>query len=109
MEVGGDGKLYVCKSLEDFAESGRVQRHRVKNGAYLDTFVAKGSGGLRRPAAMHFGPDGNLYVLKWSGAGTADDRVFRYDGTTGDFIDEFVTFNYGVRYTDMVFGPDGDL
>ncbi len=109
MAIGSDGKLYVCKSLSAFGEPGKVQRHLVTNGAYFDTFVPKGSGGLSRPADMQFGPDGNLYILVWSGAGTADDKVLRYDGQTGAFLGSFVTFNYGVRYTDMAFGPDGDL
>jgi hypothetical protein len=57
-------------------------------------------GGLTRPAGMHFGPDGDLYVLKWSGSGTADDMIYRYDGRSGDFLERFVTFNNGIRYTD---------
>ncbi len=47
-------------------------------------FVAPGSGGLHFPAGLTFGPDGHLYV---SSAGS--DRVLRFNGQTGAFIDVF--------------------
>src|SRR5262245_25781434 len=45
MEVGANGDLYVCKSLSGFGESGTIQHHDPKTGAYLDTLVPEGSGG----------------------------------------------------------------
>lgn len=53
-----------------------------------------------------FGPDDNLYVTS---ANT--DEILRYNGTTGAFIDAFVTAGAGGldRPTDPVFGPDGNL
>ncbi len=109
VQLGLDNKLYVCKSLSGFGQQGKVQRHVVRSGTYIDTFVAAGSGGLSRPADLQFGPDGDLYVLRWSGAGTADDQILRFDGRTGEFRGVFVSLNFGIRYTDMTFGPDGDL
>ncbi len=36
---------------------------------------------------MQFGPDGNLYVVS---SATRYEQVFRFDGTTGAFIDDLV-------------------
>jgi len=60
------------------------------------------------PQKILFGPDGNLYVLgEESGS---DYAVYRYDGTSGDFIDIFIPTSSGLRETkDMLFGPDGNL
>src|SRR5947209_3861658 len=62
----------------------------------LDHFVQDASGGLTRPRASTFGPDGNgdgapdLYVP------SADtDQVLRYDGVTGAFLDVFVPAGSG--------------
>lgn len=48
----------------------------------LGAFVASGAGGLAQAAALHFGPDGNLYV-----AGGAGIAVF--DGTSGSYLRSF--------------------
>lgn len=60
------------------------------------------------PQKILIGPDGNLYVLgEESGS---DYAVYRYDGTSGDFIDMFIPVSSGLRETkDMLFGPDGNL
>jgi streptogramin lyase len=42
--------------------TGEVQRFNATTGAYIDTFVAAGTGGLSFPAGLQFGPDKNLYV-----------------------------------------------
>jgi DNA-binding beta-propeller fold protein YncE len=79
---GPDGNLYVASFDND-----RVLRFDGASGAFLNTFVAAGSGGLDGPdAGMTFGPDGNLYVPSfWN------HRVLRYDGTTGAFLDVFIS------------------
>src|SRR5262249_23928796 len=48
-----------------------------------------------------FGPDGNLYVS--TGTGQAEEGVDRYDGTTGLFIDHFVTDGQTPGTRDPVF------
>jgi len=81
--------------------SGAVRRFD-NNGVFLGNFTSGGPN-LDGPAAVHFGPDGNLYVL------TSSNRVFRYNGSTGVFIDEFIPLGILDDATDMIFGPDGDL
>jgi outer membrane protein assembly factor BamB len=53
---------------------------------------------------MIFGPDNNLYVCH-------RQKISRYNGTTGSYIDDFVPINSGgIMYPiDLTFGPDGNL
>ncbi|HEY71239.1 MAG TPA: DUF11 domain-containing protein, partial [Anaerolineae bacterium] len=99
--VGPDGNVYVSGWL-----SSNVVRYDPTTGAYIDEFVAAGSGGLTMATGMAFGPDGNLYV-----ADANNRNVLRYNGTTGAFIDEFVTAGLGGldEAEGMTFGPDGNL
>ena len=78
----------------------------VATGPFAGTLVAPGSGGLSRPVASRFGPDGNLYVLE-----QGERSVLRYDGSTGVFIDEFVGKGSGGldNPVNLLFGPTGDL
>ena len=56
------------------------------DGKHLGDFVAPGAGGLGDPQGIAFGPDGHLYV-----SSNASDNVLRFDGETGDFMDEFAS------------------
>jgi hypothetical protein len=75
----GDGvdDLYVASRLTN-----DILRYDGSTGAFLDTFVPPGSGGLIGPGDLEFGPDGKLYVSSFEG-----DKVLRYDGQTGAFLD----------------------
>jgi DNA-binding beta-propeller fold protein YncE len=77
------------------------------DGAFVEVFVASGSGGLNGPdAGIAFGPDGNLYVPSyWS------NQVLRYDGATGAFIDVFIPHGTGglARPRTILFPPDGTV
>ena len=70
---GNDGRLYVGSGRTD-----EVLRYDGTTGAFMDVFVAAGSGGLDGPVAVDFGPDGHLYV-----SSEKTDEVLRYDGATG--------------------------
>jgi len=109
LTIGPDGQLYAAKNLGGFAEPGLVQRHDPASGAFLENFVFPGNGGLIRPGALAFGPDGNLYVRKGTGAGSYMDTILRYDGRTGAFLGVFVPPFEGTAIRAFVFGPDSNL
>jgi IPTL-CTERM motif len=67
-----------------------VLRYNGTTGAFLNAFVAAGSGGLSAPIGLVFGPDGNLYV-----ASRGTNQVLRYNGTTGAFLNAFVAGGSG--------------
>ena len=126
-----DDNLYVGSS--HFSGPGRfigVLRYDGTTGALIDEFAESGppsencqyasadpSGHCGLLTSVHgviFGPDGNLYVGDWSGGEPDDeflgvDTILRFDGITGEFIDEFVTTNSGgLKHPfGMVFGPAG--
>lgn len=91
----------------------QVLRYDGSTGAFLNAFVAAGSGGLSRPEFMIFGsgntiPGGGrvLYVTS-----ALSNQVLRYNGLTGAFIDAFVTAGSGglISPEGLAFGPDGNL
>src|SRR3990172_4917795 len=92
--------------------TGSVLRYSGTTGVFVDTFVPSGSGGLVTPSALIFGPDSNLYVASSFVVGDVlGFGVLRYSGTTGVFIDIFVSSGSGGLDfpTDLVFGHDGGL
>ncbi len=100
--VGPDGLLYVASEGTD-----TIQRYRVTTGAFVDTFVAAGSGGLDGPTGMTWGPDGDIYVPSFN-----TDEVLRYDGQTGAFVEIAVAAGEGSLNgpdNGAIFGPDGAL
>jgi streptogramin lyase len=72
----------------------------------MGPFVAPGAGGLDTPHNPTFGPDGHLYVVS-NGSGS----IKRFDGITGEFIDDFVPSGSGgfAGSSKLAFGPDGNL
>jgi len=83
----------------------RVLRHSLLSGQ-VEVFVESGAGGLNNTSKAVFGPDSDLYV-----SSQANDRVLRYDGQTGAFIDVFVSGGSGGLDVPvgLDFGPDGNL
>ena len=99
--VGPDGLIYVAGHTSD-----NIVRYNATTGAFVDTFVAAGSGGLNAAAGLTFGPDGHLYVSNQIG-----DSILKYDGTTGAFISTFVSAGSGGLNAPvaLIFRPDGYL
>lgn len=100
---GPDGNLYV--TVLDLGKGNSVLRYQgprsANPGAFIDAFVAPGSGGLTAPIGLLFGPDvtgdghQDLYVT--SGEQNPNfitkphtSAIKVYDGQTGAFIRDFV-------------------
>ena len=68
----------------------RVLRYDAATGTAIDVFAS--GGGLRGPAGLAIGPDGNLYVCStFDHEGQPfEGSILRYNGTTGAFIDVFI-------------------
>ena len=79
---GPEGSLLVASVV-----SNSIERYDADTGLHLGTFASGGT--LKWPRGMATGPDGNLYVS------SANDGILRYDGLTGDFIDEFAPISAG--------------
>lgn len=54
------------------------------SGAFIKPFTTGYS--LDNPTKIAFGPDGNLYVSQW---GTSNQKIARFNGTSGQYIGEF--------------------
>jgi uncharacterized protein (TIGR03118 family) len=83
-----------------------ILRYNQVTGAFIDTFVAPGSGGLQGPGGVAFGPDGSLYV-----SSDMNNSILHYSGTTGQFLGVFVPSGLAGlnKPSGLVFGPDGNL
>src|SRR5688500_13254248 len=82
LTFGPDGIMYVGSPT-----TSRVLRFE-RDGQYMGDFFPTGTGGLASPVGITFGPDGQFYV---AGAATPQTAgVFRYNGTSGEFVDVFV-------------------
>jgi hypothetical protein len=84
-------------------DSQRVNRYHGTTNAFVSTFVAPGAGGIGFIDLNNgtIGPDGNLYLPDFD-----HDRVLRFNGTNGAFIDVFANAN---NPTASAFGADGNL
>jgi RHS repeat-associated protein len=102
---GPDGNLYTSG-----ANVGNVvRRFSGVDGSFLG--VAAQGHGISRPCGIAFGPtDHLLYVLDADAfISTYYDRILRFDGPTGAFVDEFVHPGNLDDTCGFNFGPDGDI
>ena len=83
MCFGPDGYLYIAEHEKDC-----IYRFNSQTGAFVDTFISSTllCEGVDNPdpREMAFGPDGNFYVATLGG------KVIRFDGQTGEYIDDFI-------------------
>lgn len=111
-----DGNLFVSSGHRHSKGEGTtkaVLRYDGATGAFQDEFVEQGQMFLVH--AVTFGPDGNLYVgekmvLTPGNPHQLGGRIMRFDGHSGEFMDEFVPLDSGgLRHPAAhVFGPDGN-
>ncbi|EDL61943.1 putative lipoprotein [Gimesia maris DSM 8797] len=103
---GPNGNLYVSNGFETNGSDNSVERFNGQTGEAEGSFVIPGSGGIRVPNGMAFGPDGNLYV-----ASSGTSQILRYDGQTGAIIGSgvFASLPSQSQPRFITFGPDGNL
>lgn len=104
---GPDGNLYVASY-----NTNEVLRYNGTSGAFIDKFASAkiGDPALFTGLALAFGPDGNLYVgVSQRFREFSQGSIEKFNGTTGEFINEFKALGTNVNPIDMVFGQSGDL
>jgi glucose/arabinose dehydrogenase len=83
---GPDGHLYVIDALDTILRYDGVRGVPLPaSGQSGAVFVSRGSGGLRSPRGLVFGPDNQLYV-----SSADNSAILRYEGRTGAFLNTFV-------------------
>jgi outer membrane protein assembly factor BamB len=115
--LGPDGKLYVADQNGSQSDSFGDSILRLDPTNLLNpfsTFVPSNTDGMEGPTGVTFGLDGNLYVASPATLRASGGIVRRFSGTTGAFIDEFVSpvaaNNGGLNFPNgLVFGPDRNL
>ena len=103
--VNNNSPLCAANLLVSCYDNSSVVRYSFQS-QLPQVFVASGSGGLNGASELICGDDGNLYV-----SSQVNDRILRYDGVTGDFLDVFVAAGSGGLNipVGLDFGPDGNL
>jgi hypothetical protein len=99
--VGPDGLLYVTSEANN-----SVLRFDLATMTYKDTFIPAGRG-LNGPSALSWDVNGHLCVANFN-----TNNVFRYNGTTGLFMNQLVRAGAGPLSgpdNGTTFGPDGSL
>ena len=88
---GPDGNLYMpVNSTPADGIHGEIVRYTGVTLLHMGAFISPPPD--RQSGPVRFGPDGNLYV---SSVSTVPGRVYRYNGTTGEFMGVFVSGETG--------------
>ena len=104
----GVGTLLVSDFIEVSIDDAQVTEDD-QQVTFLGEFVASGVGGIDGPDSMEIGPEGDLYVGCLGAFGIGG--VLRYDGITGEFIEELDPMHFGglCNPYDIAFDSNGDL
>ena len=95
-----NGEIYVASTSPSTSNS--ILRYKA-DGTFLSAFVPTGSGGLAGPANFVF-RDGYLFVVSWT-----NNKVLRFNGTTGEFLNEVVSGNGLVTPLSILFEANGNF
>jgi len=99
---GPGGDLFVARMAMNGQFDPHILRIDGTTGAEKGVF-ARCQAGNEGPAALKFGPDGNLYVKEYvHGCG---DVLGRYQAATGEYLG---IVSKGFGFGEFAFGPDGD-
>lgn len=105
LTYGPNGNLFVASELD-----GVIAEFNGTTGAFIRTAVATSP---TATSGFTFGPDGNIYREEsFSTTQPAPERIVRYNGTTGELIDTFVSSansGFTIGAATIKFGPDGNL
>lgn len=77
---GPDGHLYVTGF-----QNAQIKRYDGQDGSFMGNFTSNYT--LVNPTKMTFHTDSLIYVSQWGG----NEKVIRFDMTTGEFVDEFTS------------------
>src|SRR5260221_11184352 len=104
-----DGIIVTAAGIDLFVSSSgtdQVLEYDGTTGEFVAPLVSAGSGGLKFPGGLAFGPKGNLFVA--SGGG---NEVLEYNGTNGALITALLTNGSGGLSVSSgpAFGPQGGL
>jgi len=94
---GPNGNLYA---ISPFSNS--VYQFNGTTGTLVNQFIQPNSGGLFVPYDLAFGPGGNLYISSQNpnqSQTNPSGAILQYNGQTGQFIDQFVSFDSGLMGT----------
>lgn len=103
LTFGSDNNLYVSDTA-----SGGVPKQNGTTLAYMGQFVTGYPGGF--PEGLHFGPNGNLYLLismPIPKTSNYYNDIFEYNGSTGSPIS--FSIPYPLVGEDFAFGQDGEI
>ena len=79
--LGAEGDLFISSSASD----GSIERYDLLSGDFLQTFSFIAPDGS---LDMEIGPDSDFFLQSLTGEG--ENRIDRYDGTTGLFSEVFI-------------------
>jgi sugar lactone lactonase YvrE len=104
----------LCPSgylLVDSFDNNSILRYNESTGAFVDTLIPKGSGGLNDSVGMILGRDDNLYVSNHLEPLTSGQTssVLRFNGASGAFLSVIADSSQVSSPRSICFGPDGNL
>jgi streptogramin lyase len=115
MTFGPNGNLFVTALARVSPDTPGVLEFDGKDGHLIGQFTQGVD--LLNPRGVVFGPDGDLYVTDIHSSNPSDPnfpfgdtRFARFDGTTGQYLDDAIPFGQGLNSARQLgFGPDGRL